>query len=229
MIDSPYFAFLLLACCAFTSYYFKKLDALGATSGLAIAWGIYIGGGYASVWLLLLFFVLGTVASKWKEREKAKINLAQSQEGIRSWGNAWGNAGVAALAGYALYAYPEYRDYLLPLLSGSLAGATADTLSSELGNIYGRKYIDVLSWKKGEKGEDGVVSLEGTLFGIGGGLVIALFCMEYFVAVWIGGVMGTVIDSVLGATLERRGLLGNNAVNFISTLLAGLIAAAIII
>jgi uncharacterized membrane protein len=36
------------------------------------------------------------------------------------------------------------------------------------------------------------------------------------------GTFGMIADSLLGATLERRGILGNNAVNFISTGIAAL-------
>jgi uncharacterized membrane protein len=38
------------------------------------------------------------------------------------------------------------------------------------------------------------------------------------------GLLGFAMDSVLGATLERRGLLNNDAVNFSSTLTAALFA-----
>ncbi|MGZ4789812.1 MAG: DUF92 domain-containing protein, partial [Terriglobales bacterium] len=42
------------------------------------------------------------------------------------------------------------------------------------------------------------------------------------------GFLATLIDSVLGATLERRGWLTNNAVNFLSTLASGAMAIAFI-
>ena len=38
------------------------------------------------------------------------------------------------------------------------------------------------------------------------------------------GFLGTIIDSLLGATLERRGMIDNNGVNFISTIAASLVA-----
>jgi uncharacterized membrane protein len=34
---------------------------------------------------------------------------------------------------------------------------------------------------------------------------------------WASGVFGLLFDSLLGATLERRGWLNNDAVNFLST------------
>ncbi len=211
---------------ALGSYWAKKLDALGAASGFVIALGIYLGGGYLALLQLFLFFVLGVGASKWKEKEKASMNLAQEQEGIRSWGNAWGNGGVAALAGYCLFFYPNQL-WLLPLLGGSLAGATADTLSSELGNVYGKRYFDILTFKAGKKGENGIVSLEGTMSGIIGAAIIASCLPEYFLAIWLGGIAGTVIDSLLGATIERKGWVGNDVVNFLSCLGAGLTACFI--
>jgi uncharacterized membrane protein len=38
--------------------------------------------------------------------------------------------------------------------------------------------------------------------------------------------LGTVVESVFGATLERRGLLDNEAMNFLNTLVGALAAAA---
>jgi len=38
-----------------------------------------------------------------------------------------------------------------------------------------------------------------------------------FVVSFAGGVFGLLFDSVLGATLEERGWLNNDAVNFLST------------
>jgi len=47
---------------------------------------------------------------------------------------------------------------------------------------------------------------------------------------WIAvaaGVFGMVVDSFLGALLERRGWIGNDSVNFISTVVAAVGAAAV--
>ena len=48
--------------------------------------------------------------------------------------------------------------------------------------------------------------------------------------VWIAlaaGIFGMVVDSLLGALFERRGWIGNDSVNFISTVVAAVGAAAI--
>jgi len=46
---------------------------------------------------------------------------------------------------------------------------------------------------------------------------------------WGAAVAGLFADTLLGATLERRGSLNNDSVNFISTSLAALIPAALIL
>jgi uncharacterized membrane protein len=65
-----------------------------------------------------------------------------------------------------------------------------------------------------------LVAAAGTL-ALGGGPAIF----------WIGcagGVFGLFFDSLLGATLERRGWLNNDAVNFLSTASAAVFALAVL-
>jgi uncharacterized protein (TIGR00297 family) len=75
-----------------------------------------------------------------------------------------------------------------------------------------------------EPGADGAISWAGTLAGTAAaGIVAAVGTLAVHgdsVVFWIGcagGVFGLFLDSLLGATLERRGWLNNDAVNFLST------------
>ena len=45
---------------------------------------------------------------------------------------------------------------------------------------------------------------------------------------WSGGVFGLLFDSLLGATLERRGWINNDTVNFLSTASAAVFALALL-
>jgi uncharacterized protein (TIGR00297 family) len=75
-----------------------------------------------------------------------------------------------------------------------------------------------------------VISLEGTLAGLAGSLLIAIIGFAFYpslqtiVIILIAGTAGNISDSLLGATLERKGKIGNDVVNFLNTLISVIIA-----
>lgn len=139
------------------------------------------------------------------------------------------NGGVAALAGLMIWFNPAQSTLLQLMMAGSLASAIADTLSSELGSVYGSRFYNVLTFRKDQRGLNGVISMEGTLIGVLGAALMAIIYSIDFgwgtgsLSIVIAGITGNLIDSVLGATLERRGIIGNNLVNFLNTLAGALV------
>jgi len=91
----------------------------------------------------------------------------------------------------------------------------------------------VTNWKSIAAGTDGAVTLAGTLAGAAAAAAVVATCVPGGMFGWrvfplciAAGMLGTLVDSLLGATMERRGWLGNNAVNFLSTAIAAAIAFA---
>jgi uncharacterized protein (TIGR00297 family) len=220
--DWPILLFLLTGVTA--SIASKKLTAAAAITGGVLGWLVYAGGGYTGLGILVLFFILGTAATSWKKKEKLSIRANAGHQSTRTIGQVVANAGVAALAALLALLLPSQKQLFQLMLAGSLSAAMADTLSSELGMVYGRHFYNILSWSPDEKGEDGVVSIEGLLIGIGGSAIIALVYAHSFLIIILAGTIGNLADSLLGALFERRKLLSNNAVNFLNTLIGALAA-----
>lgn len=205
-----------------------KLTIPAATLAILIAMLVALGAGYGGLVLLGTFFVLGIKATAHKKQLKANTGELHPQR--RTAGQVFANGGVAAILGFLAFLHPAYQNVYTMMLAASLASATADTLSSELGMVYGRNFYNILTFKKEPKGLDGVISLEGTLLGAAGALLLAVVYGGFWgfgrqvLWVFIAGVVGNVIDSLLGATLERKRFIGNDGVNFLNTALAALAA-----
>jgi uncharacterized protein (TIGR00297 family) len=223
----------------------KKLTVPAAITGALLGAAIYAGGGFTGLSMMTVFFILGTAATSWKKNEKRLLPPGNessigrpsptnnSYQPTRHTGQVIANAGVAAIAGVGIVLSPSHASLLQKMMAASLSAAAADTLSSELGMVYGRRFYNILTGRREEKGLDGVISLEGLLFGVAGSAVIALLYVPmngWNAGFWIilaSGTAGNLADSLLGATLERRHLISNDVVNFLNTLFAALMAATL--
>ena len=222
--------FFSLAIAMFMSVYFKKLTLSASLTGGLIALVVYVGCNYYPLIFMAVFFVLGTAATSWKIKTKQLLGLAEINKGKRNAFQVFANAGVGLILGAIAIIAPSKISICNLMIACVFSSATADTLSSELGNIYGSAYYNVLTLKKDIKGLNGVISLEGILFGVAGSAIIALLYylqltnnFKDVLIIIIAGTCGNLADSIAGATIERKKLIGNNAVNFINTFTASII------
>lgn len=224
---------ILLAGLAF-SIFRNKLTIPAAFTGVMLGWIIYAGSGFTGLAMMTVFFILGTAATSWQKERKLDIRSHAAHQTTRTTGQVLANAGVAGLAGL-LNMLPHSHGSFVIVMAACFASAAADTLSSELGMVYGRRFYNVLTGRRDIKGLDGVVSLEGLLIGIAAAAIIALVYMiglgwngRVFLIIVVAGAFGNWVDSVLGALFERKGRLSNNMVNFLNTLAAALMTVLLV-
>jgi uncharacterized protein (TIGR00297 family) len=221
--------FILLCTAAVITIVLKKLDPKAAVAAVVIGFVVWLGEGYTGISLLVTFFITGTLATSFKMHTKQQAGLAEQHRGQRTAAQVIANGGVAAILSLLSFLSVQQQPLLLLMIASSLSSATADTLSSELGNVYGKKFYNIMNFKKDIRGLNGVVSFEGTIIGIAGSSLIALVYTAqagykiHFLWIVIAGIIGNLTDSVLGATFERKHILNNDAVNFLNTLTASLV------
>ncbi|MBC7567340.1 MAG: DUF92 domain-containing protein [Pedobacter sp.] len=205
---------------------FKKLTFSGALAAGIIGLCVFLADQWRGILLLLVFFILSVVATSYKKDFKLKLQSQSVQNNGRTAGQVFANGGVAAICALFCIIDPAHLQFYLIMMSSSLASALADTLSSELGIVYGRRFYNILTLKQDTNGLDGVVSIEGTVLGAIGAFIVGLSfatCSTISLLIGIAGILGNLSDSVIGASLERRGIIGNNFVNFLNTLFAAIL------
>ena len=230
MLLQIWLVILILGVGMFLSVRARKLTETGALTGGGLGLAIFLGAGFTGLAMLGLYFIIGSWCTAWQQKHKTSLGLAEENKGRRTAGQAWANGGVAGLLGLLSWLFPSQAEPLQIMLAAAFASATADTVSSELGNVYGKRFYNIITLQPDQRGLNGVISLEGTLLGLAGSTLIGLMYSLGFglngniLIIIIAGTIGNLSDSVLGATLERRNQLSNNGVNFLNTAIAALVA-----
>jgi len=189
----------------------------GALAGAVIAFILGIRDLRMFFVLLIVFFVT-LVATRVGSSRKQQLLLAEAESG-RSASQVMANLAVAGL----LLAVPSFSSaYLLAL--AALAEVAADTTSSEIGTAFSTSTVLITNLKAVPAGTDGGISLTGTGAGVLSGIVVAACAALLGLVRWpemiliaAAATLGMLVDSLLGATLERRGYLNNDFVNLLGT------------
>lgn len=211
-----------------------SVDLSGFFGGLVIGTAIWTFLGWQGWLVLVIYFVLGVGATKLGYQRKAERKLAQEAGGRRSARHAFANTGVPMMAA-VFAATTGHPELYLAAFVGAFATAAGDTMGSEIGQLYGKRTFLITSLKPVPPGTEGAVSLEGTLAGLAGSLILAalgwavgFYGLLGVVLVTLAGFVGTTLESLIGATIEKAGLLDNESVNFLNTLIGAMVAAGLV-
>jgi uncharacterized protein (TIGR00297 family) len=221
-------------------------------------------GGWTWGLTLIAFFVSSSALSHHRRAAKERVAGEKFEKGGRR--DLWqalanGGAGAALAVVYALAGAPAL---LLAAYAGIMATVTADTWATEIGVLSRTPPRLITTMRPTAPGASGGVSALGMLASAAGALFIGLVMLALAqaeglgsqqwlaTAALLGGVLGSLTDSLLGATVqamylspagetERRASrdgapytllrgwrwMNNDGVNFLSSLAGGLVGAAI--
>jgi uncharacterized protein (TIGR00297 family) len=209
----------------------RGVSRSGMLAGGAACFLLFAGAGPSAFAALATLFLLTWATTRLGYRRKQEMGIAERGDGRDAW-QVVANLAVAAL-GAVGFSVTGNHIWLLAA-TAALAEAGTDTVASEVGQLSSHTVLLITTWKRVQAGTDGGITLTGTIAGTVAALVIALVAeqggMVAHAQVWIpvvAGFVGMLIDSVLGATLQRRSWINNETVNFLSTLAAAGLAVLI--
>lgn len=187
-----------------------SLSRSGAIAALIVGTLIFGLGGWQWGLLLGVFFVSSSLLSHFKVAEKQAAAEKFDKGHRRDAGQVAANGGWGALI--AILSVAIASPAWFPLFVGAMATVTADTWATELGTLSRKPPRLITNGRLVEVGSSGGISWPGTAVSLLGGLIIGLVGGITMVAyaVWetavigaVGGLAGSLFDSLLGATVQR--------------------------
>jgi len=216
-------SFVALAIAAL-AYKVRSLSKTGALSAAVLGILILGLGGLSWGGILLSFFISASALSNRFKQEKSSLNAYAAKGSQRDAGQVLANGAVAGIFVllHSLLANLLPDSPILPALwvgfAASFAGANADTWATELGWLNRRDPVLIGNFARVPKGTSGGVSLVGTLASLAGaafvaGVAILTQIVEWapqiskpmgrvFLFITVGGLVGSLVDSALGASLQ---------------------------
>jgi uncharacterized protein (TIGR00297 family) len=232
-VDYRTLALAVIICAAFGyfAYRAKTIDLSGVFTAVLFGVILISFAGVNWFFVVIMFFILGSIFTKFRYSEKEFLGVAQGKQGRRGYMNAFANAGVG-IVGSVLYGLTGDIIFIA-LFLGSISTATADTLASEIGVTGGKPYL-ITTFRQVQPGTNGGVTVLGELACIFGAVIICGMAFVLGVAPWyvcligvVTGFIGTNLDSLYGALLENKKIIGNSGTNLLATLSGGIIAMLI--
>lgn len=202
--------FLLAIIIAVLAWRVGSLSKSGALAAMVTGGLIFGMGGFRWAILLLTFFISSSVLSRAFSKRKAGLAEKYSKGSQRDWGQVLANGGLGAMLAVGNFILPG-REWIWMAFAGAMAAVNADTWSTELGVLSLIPPRIITTGQKVERGTSGGITMVGILAALGGAGIIAIAAIAFpashswlfrFGVIILGGLVGSLFDSVLGATLQ---------------------------
>jgi uncharacterized protein (TIGR00297 family) len=209
----------------YISYRLRVADISGLFSAAMIGIILIVFADIRWFLIMLTFFIIGAGATRYRYAEKEQLGVAQEHGGVRGYFNVFANGLVATGAAilFGVTGHPAF----VALFMGSVASAAADTAASEIG-VTGKTPYLITTLQPVSRGTNGGVTLRGETAAIiasvlvaGAAWVMGVADPWMVVVTIIAGFIGTNVDSLVGATLENSGRVGNSGTNLAATFFGG--------
>jgi uncharacterized protein (TIGR00297 family) len=208
---------------ALLAWALRAITAAAALTGAFLTFILCLAAGPVALLPVLVVFLLTYYSTRIGRRKKERLGTAERRRG-RDALQILANVSVAAICAAPLIVRAHPRYLLFAGASAALAEAAGDTVSSELGQAFGGQPRLITNLRRVATGSDGAITFPGTIFALAAAALVCISCEwagllqpDAYWTVLLAAFLGTLLDSLLGATMERPGRLGNNSVNFTST------------
>ena len=205
----------MAAAVALLSFRLKFLSASGSAATFILGTIVFGVGRWPYTLPILTFFILSSLLSKMGKKRKQKLAGMIEKGGARDAWQVIANGGPGGLIVILAYIWPHPVWFLL--YAASLAAATADTWGTEIGTLSRTDPRSIVTFKPVPAGTSGGISLIGTLGSALGSLILAgvswlvtpqnspaVVGLREFIIIFAAGVAASLIDSLLGATLQAK-------------------------
>ncbi len=194
------------------SFYFKFLALSGSVATFLLATIIYGIGGWKWTTPILTFFIASSLLSKLGKMHKKKFEIIFDKTDKRDVGQVAANGGIAGILIIGWHFFPDHSELYYFYLA-SIAAVTADTWGTEIGTLWKGKPRSIVTFKQVEPGTSGGISIQGTIGALLGALIVtgsavmfesSIFSNSLFIAIIVSGLIGSMIDSFFGATIQAQ-------------------------
>lgn len=240
----------------YLTWYCRMVTLSATLLAIFLGIGIYAMVGISLLLAVFTFFISGSLISKISNDKKKEAICLHKRKGSRTWIQVLANTLPAFI--FSICYCCSWCDGFIYASYVCLATANADTFASEIGMLSKHQPISIRTFKPLERGLSGGISFLGSCGSMLGSLLIALFTIEFpnthiFIITFLMGIVGSFLDSVLGAFIQVKYVtengkitednkknnkysiysgvswVNNDVVNFLSIFIAGMVSLMLFI